>query len=69
MEVAGVVDVQQLHLRRCPPLLATVTFGKSERFVNQVIEAAVGENIPLLADEIAVFHIDSRLIEIEVSDR
>lgn len=69
MDVAGVVDVQQLHLRRCPPLLATITFGKSERFQNQVIEAAVGENIPLLPDEIAVFHIDSRLIEIEVSDR
>jgi uncharacterized phage protein gp47/JayE len=69
MEVAGVVDVQQLHLRRCPPLLATITFGTSERFQNQVIEAAVGENISLLPDEIAVFHIDSRLIEIEVSDR
>ena len=49
MEVAGVMDVQQLHLRRCPPLLATITFGKSERFQNQVIEAAVGENIPLVA--------------------
>ncbi|SRR6266542_3165095 len=69
MEVAGVIDVQQLHLRRCPPLLATITFGRSERFQGQVIEMAVGENLPLLRDEIAIFEVDSRLIDLEVSDR
>jgi hypothetical protein len=69
MEVAGVIDIQQLHLRRCPPVLATITFGRSQRFQSQIIEAAVGENIPLLPDEIAVFEIDSRLIDLEVSDR
>jgi uncharacterized phage protein gp47/JayE len=69
MEVAGVIDVQQLHLRRCPPLLATITFGKSQRFQGQVIEAAVGENLLLLPDEIAVFEIDSQLIDLQVSDR
>lgn len=68
-EVAGVVDIQQLHLRRCPPLMATITFGKSERFQSEVIELAVGENLPLLPDEIAVFEIDSRLIDLEVTDR
>jgi len=67
--VTGVIDVQQLHLRRCPPLLATITFGKSQRFQDQVIEAAVGENLLLLPDEIAVFEIDSRLIDLQVSDR
>src|SRR5262245_1507656 len=67
--VAGVIDVQQLHLRRCPPLLAAITFGRSEHFQSQVIEMAVGENLPLLPDEIAVFEIDSRLIDLEVSDR
>jgi hypothetical protein len=68
-DVAGVIDVQQLHLRRCPPLLATISFGKSERFQNEVIEMAVGENLPLLPDEIAVFEIDTRLIDLEVTDR
>jgi len=34
-----------------------------------VIEMAVGENLPLLPDEIAVFEIDSRLIDLEVTDR
>ncbi len=69
LAVTGVIDVQQLHLRRCPPLLATITFGKSERFQSQVIEAAVGENLLLQRDEIAVFEIDSRLIDLQVSDR
>jgi hypothetical protein len=64
-----VVDVQQLHLRRSPPLLSTITFGKSEKFQREVIEMAVGENLPLLPDEIAVFEIDSRLIDLEVTDR
>ena len=68
-DVAGVLDVQQLHLRRCPGLLATITFGKSESFQSEVIEMAVGENLPLLPDEIAVFEIDSRLMDLEVTDR
>jgi len=68
-DVAGVVDVQQLHLRRCPPLLATITFGRSERFQGEVIEMAVGENLPLLPDEISVFEVDARLIDLEVTDR
>lgn len=69
MEVSGVIDVQQLHLRRCPPLWGTVSFGRRQRFQNAIIEAAVGENIALLPDEIAVFKIDSELIDLEVSDR
>jgi uncharacterized phage protein gp47/JayE len=69
MEVAGVIDVQQLRLRRCPPLFATITFGRSERFQGQVIEMAVGENLTLLRDEIAIFEVDSQLMDLEVSDR
>jgi hypothetical protein len=69
MEVTGVIDVQQLHLRRCPPLFATITFGRSESFQAQVIEMAVGENLPLLRDEIAIFEVDSQLMDLEVSDR
>lgn len=69
MRVAGVVDVQDLHLRRCPPVFATIDFGGRQRFSGRVIEAAVGENLPLLPDEIAVFKIDSLLIDVEVKDR
>lgn len=69
MGISGVVDVQQLHLRRCPPLLDRINFGGRQHFQSEIIEAAIGENIPLLPVEIAVFKIDSELIEIEVSDR
>jgi hypothetical protein len=69
MAVAGVVDVQRLHLRRCPPLLAGVSFGPRQRFRGAVIEAAVGDNIDLLPNEVAVFQVDSDLIEIQVTDR
>lgn len=69
MRVAGVVDVQDLHLRPCPPVFASIDFGGRQRFGSLVIEAAVGENLPLLPDEIAVFKIDSLLIDVEVRDR
>jgi len=69
MSVPGVVDVQQLHLRRSPPLLSRVSFGQSLVFQEEVIEAAIGENIDLKPNEIAVFQVDSDLIDIEVSDR
>jgi hypothetical protein len=69
MSVSGVVDVQGLHLRRSPPQFATVTFGNRLNFQGEVIEAAVGENIYLQPNEIAVFQVDSSLIQMEVSDR
>ncbi len=69
MEVAGVIDVQQLHLRRTPPLLATISFGGTTQFQATDIELAVGENLPLQQSEVAVFNVDSRLIDLEVSDR
>jgi hypothetical protein len=67
--VSGVVDVQGLHLRRCPPLFERISFGGRQRFRSQIIEAAVGENISLLPNEIAVFKVDSELIDVEVKDR
>ena len=67
--VPGVVDVQQLHLRRCPARFGTIKFGKSPRFQREDAEMPVGENLPLAPDEIAVFNIDSRLTDVRVSDR
>lgn len=69
MAVSGVVDVRELHLRRCPPLLSRITFGSRQRFQPSEIEAAVGENLSLQPEEIAEFKVDADLIEIEVSDR
>lgn len=69
MEVPGVVDIQQLHLRRCPPQFGGISFGRRRLFQREEIEFAPGENIPLQPDEIAVFKIDAKLIDIEVSDQ
>ena len=69
MEVAGVIDVRQLRLRRCPAQLATVTFGATPRFQAGAIELPTGENIALRPDEIAVFQIDSRLSDLQIGDR
>ena len=69
MDTPGVVDIQRLHLRRCPPLFFTINLGRRQRFQQQFIEAAVGENISLMPNEIAVFEIDSELFDVEVSDR
>lgn len=69
INVPYVVDVQQMHLRRSPPRLATITFGRSERFLADSVEAAIGENLVLKPDEIAVVEIDSPLLDIQVSDR
>jgi hypothetical protein len=69
LEVTGVIDVQQLRLRRSPGQFSRFTFGSGQRFQSGVIEAAVGENLTLLPDEIAVFKIDAELIDLEVSDR
>jgi hypothetical protein len=60
----GVVDVQNLHLRRCPPAFAGMTFGAAD--FGQSVELAVGENITLAPDEVAEFSIDSQLIDIAV---
>ncbi|MGW2408989.1 baseplate J/gp47 family protein [Streptomyces sp. NPDC001739] len=64
---AGVVDVQNLRLRRCAPAFGDVShsgavFGNAQ-------ELSVGENLLLAPDEIARFAIDSPLIDIQVSSQ
>jgi len=61
----GVVDVQQMHLRRCPPAFGRITFG-AVAHQSELIEAAVGENLDMGATELAVFRPDSDLIDFEV---
>lgn len=62
---AGVVDVQQLHLRRCPPAFGRITFG-AVPYQTQLIEAAIGDNLEMGATELAVFSSDSDLIDFTV---
>jgi uncharacterized phage protein gp47/JayE len=69
MSVPGVVDVQQLHLRRYPPAFGTIVFGDREQFQGAVIEADLGANVPLTSNEIATFRFDSPLIDLRVRDR
>ncbi len=61
----GVVDVQQLHLRRCPPAFGRITFG-AVPYQTLVIEAAIGDNLAMGATELAVFSTDSDLIDFAV---
>jgi hypothetical protein len=65
--IPGVLDVQGLRLRRCPSLFGQINFGGG-LFRNTPEEAAVGENLNLAPDEIAIFNSDSTLIDIQVSD-
>ena len=65
VEQPGVVDVQQMHLRRCPPAFGRITFG-TVFHQSEVIEAAVGENLEMGATELAVFRSDSELLDFEV---
>lgn len=61
----GVLDVQGLHLRRYPSRFGGINFGGG-LFRDAPEEAAVGENLALAPDEIAVFGTDSGLVDIEV---
>ncbi|MFE5587284.1 baseplate J/gp47 family protein [Kitasatospora sp. NPDC056531] len=62
-EQSGVVDVQQLHLRRLPPAFGRITFGAVPQ-QSGVVEAAVGENLVLGPTEVAVFRPDSLLVDV-----
>lgn len=62
--IPGVVDVRELHLRRCPPGFAGIDFSGA-RF-GQSVELAQGENLQLGPDEVAVFTLDSRLSDVRV---
>lgn len=65
---AAVLDVQNLHLRRCPPTFGRISFGDVPH-QNMVVEAAAGENLVMGPREIPVFRLDSNLITIEVISR
>ncbi|MFG1997558.1 baseplate J/gp47 family protein [Spirillospora sp. NPDC048911] len=54
MEQPGVIDVQQLHLRRTPPAFGRITFADVPR-QSAVVEAPVGENLAMSPTELAVF--------------
>jgi hypothetical protein len=60
----GVLDVQNLHLRRCPPAFSAINFSGA-RF-GQSVELGPGENLMLAPDEVAVFTVDSKLSDIQV---
>jgi hypothetical protein len=68
VEQPAVVDVQNMHLRRCPAAFGRITFG-AVPFQEMVIEAAAGENLVMGPTEIAIFRLDSDLIELEVVGR
>jgi phage-related baseplate assembly protein len=68
VEQPGVVDVQGLHLRRCPPAFGRITFGDIA-FQAEVVEAGAGENLVMGATEIAVFRLDSALLDLQVVAR
>ena len=69
MAVTGVVDVDDLHLRRHPPQWNRVRFGGHSRFRSESVELAVGESLRLETDEIAEAALGAEWTEIEVSDR
>jgi uncharacterized phage protein gp47/JayE len=69
LNVSGVVDVQNLHLRRNPPTFGSIVFGDREQFQGAAIEADLGANLSLTSNEIATFQYDSQLIDLRVSDR
>jgi len=69
LNVSGVVDVQNLHLRRDPPTFGSIVFGDREQFQGAVIEGDLGANLSLASNEIATFQYDSKLIDLRVSDR
>jgi hypothetical protein len=64
----GVVDVQDLHLRRGAAQLGRVTLGRVPYQVSR-IEAAVGENLVMGPTELAIFRPDSGLNTIKVVKR
>jgi hypothetical protein len=67
-EQTGVVDVQNLRLRRCPPSFGRFSFG-GVPFQDADVESAPGENLVLKQREIGIFRIDSELLEFEVQTR
>jgi uncharacterized phage protein gp47/JayE len=61
----AVLDVQNLHLRRCPPAFARISFG-GVPFQAGLVEAAIGDNLQMGPLEIAIFRVDSDFNSIQV---
>jgi hypothetical protein len=68
VEQPGVVDVQNLRLRRCPPAFGRISFG-AVPFQTVIIEAPVGDNLIMGPTEIALFRLDSELVDLQVVGR
>jgi phage-related baseplate assembly protein len=68
VEQPGVIDVQNMHLRRCPPMFGRITFGQVA-FQSAVLEAGPGENLDMGPTEIPIFRLDSELLDLEVTER
>ena len=65
VEVSGVIDVQQLHLRRHPAAFGRITFGGVPH-QSTVMDAAVGNNLVMGPTELPVFHTDAALHDLEL---
>ena len=65
VEVAGVVDVQRLHLRRHPPAFGRITLG-GVPFLSVAVDAAVGQNLIMGPTELPVARTDPELYDLEL---
>ncbi|WP_428925822.1 baseplate J/gp47 family protein [Marinibacterium sp. SX1] len=64
--VPGVVDVQNLRLRKRPGQFGRVQFGARRELAGDDVEVAIGANIALEPDEIAEFAIASDLLDVRL---
>ena len=71
IETPGVKDVQNLRLRRCPPRFGEIACGPPAVFGNDAdiahLEEPCGGNLTLVPREVAVFAVDSPLLDVEVT--
>lgn len=68
VEQPGVNDAQNVHLRRCPAAFGRIAFG-AVPFQTDIIELPVGDNLILGPTEIAIFRLDSELLDLGVELR
>jgi len=70
-QLPGVLNVQELRLRRCPPRFGEIVCGTPAIFGNDIdigaIEAPCGGDLELAPREVAVFAADSPLMEISLA--
>lgn len=62
--VTGVLDVQDLQLRRRPGQFGRIQFGDRRDLAGADVELPIGANLRLESDEIAEFALDSELLEL-----